>query len=238
MWVRSYPRLGGRLGDRLDQAVNLSTMSGDKPKPRVKRLSADELTDQRREEIRHAAVEVFAERGYREASIAQIAARLGIGHGTIYRYFKNKRAIAEFVIQHALTRFASVMAEEQPGATDSVAEYRAQVERICERLFNLLTEDPDIGRMIFVVAPEVDDELRAQIADAFTFVAAGTEQYLLNGIEKGFLDPELDTQATSFLLNSVILEAGRQLQRAADSAKESRRWIAAGCRLMFDGIAK
>jgi len=194
------------------------------------------LTDQRREEIRHAAVTVFARHGYRDASIAQIAAELGVGHGTIYRYFENKRAIVGFVMSHSLAQLAEVVIQERADETQDIGQYRAQVERICKKLFALLCDDPDIGRIIFVVAGEVDTEIRLEIESGFALMAASTEQYLINGIAKGFLDPGLDTAATSFLLNGVILEGGRQLLRSANPAAESARWIDAGCKLMFDGI--
>ena len=48
----------------------------------------------RTKEILDAAYKVFSEKGYHDAGIADIAAELQIGHGTIYRYFKNKADIA------------------------------------------------------------------------------------------------------------------------------------------------
>lgn len=40
--------------------------------------------------IRAAALEVFSERGYKGATMSEVAARAGIAPGTIYRYFKDK----------------------------------------------------------------------------------------------------------------------------------------------------
>lgn len=49
------------------------------------------LTAHRQEEIAAAATCVFAGRGYRETDVQVIADRLGVGKGTIYRYFPTKR---------------------------------------------------------------------------------------------------------------------------------------------------
>lgn len=46
--------------------------------------------EERRRQILRAAVEVFAERGFAEATISEIADAAGLAHGTVYLYFKSK----------------------------------------------------------------------------------------------------------------------------------------------------
>jgi AcrR family transcriptional regulator len=48
------------------------------------------LADARRNQILDAATKVFAEKGFHDATIRQVAKRAGIADGTIYLYFKNK----------------------------------------------------------------------------------------------------------------------------------------------------
>jgi AcrR family transcriptional regulator len=55
------------------------------PDPRVRRRA------DRRQEILSAAREVFSEKGYESASMAVIAARVGVVEGAIYRHFPSKR---------------------------------------------------------------------------------------------------------------------------------------------------
>jgi TetR/AcrR family fatty acid metabolism transcriptional regulator len=53
--------------------------------------SAPRLTrEEKRANIVDAAVEVFAEKGYRSARVSDIARRAGVADGTIYLYFRNK----------------------------------------------------------------------------------------------------------------------------------------------------
>src|SRR3954466_11583336 len=56
------------------------------PAPPRRRLSAAE----RREQILGAAMEVFAERGYQEASMVEIARAAGITPAVIYDHFASK----------------------------------------------------------------------------------------------------------------------------------------------------
>ncbi|MGI6033539.1 MAG: TetR/AcrR family transcriptional regulator [Coriobacteriales bacterium] len=55
-----------------------------------------------RETLLKAALEVMAEKGYAEATIDDIAKRAGVSKGLAYYHFRNKRAIAEEIIQNGL----------------------------------------------------------------------------------------------------------------------------------------
>lgn len=208
----------------------------EKDTSKTPRLSAAQLTEQRRDEIYHAAVKVFAEHGYRDASIAQIAAEMGAGHGTIYRYFKNKRAIVEYVIQQSVLQLTPVVEAEPPDAATTLAEYREQVGRIGRRLFETFIANTDLGRVLFFVVGEVDSELRKQVAKMYDFFTAATEQYLINGVKRGFIDPAVDTFITAAALNSLIFEGARRLEFAEDPSAEADRWIATAQRLLFEGV--
>jgi len=51
------------------------------------------LPERRREEILKVATQEFARRGYPGTDLQEIADRLGVGKGTIYRYFGTKEAL-------------------------------------------------------------------------------------------------------------------------------------------------
>lgn len=218
------------------RAITLSVLTGKTAKQPTRRLNAAELTESRREEIAEAAIKVFAEHGYRDASIARIAARMGAGHGTIYRYFENRRAIAEYVLNRSLLRLTTVVTDEPPDASGSAVEYRAQVERIGRSLYDLMIAEPDLASVVFFVAGEVDSEMRDQVQSTFDVVAEVTERYLHNGIDKGFLDAALDTFTTASAIVGMIFEGARRVHLADDARVEGERWVAAVVRLMFDGI--
>ena len=47
----------------------------------------------RRQEILDTAMELFAEKGYEDTSMADIARRMGVVQGLCYRYFDSKRVL-------------------------------------------------------------------------------------------------------------------------------------------------
>jgi AcrR family transcriptional regulator len=80
---------------------------------RHKRPTKDDVVSAfRRDQILSAAHGVFAGRGYREATVGDIAEAAGIAKGTLYLYFKSKDAIYWAALHrgldqlHALTRTA------------------------------------------------------------------------------------------------------------------------------------
>jgi AcrR family transcriptional regulator len=191
----------------------------------------------RREAILDAAHTVFARKGYAAAGIADLAGELGIGHGTVYRYFGNKRDVAQAVLDRALTRIAEVVTAEDPSGTGDLAAYRAQVERIGHRLYDLFASDPALARLVFVDLAAVDDGLRERLLAAYETFAAYTAAYLRNGVTKGFLRKDLDVDTTARIVNGIIFEGAAQVARVEDPRSLRDRWVRATVALMFDGIA-
>src|SRR5580704_13150602 len=58
-----------------------------------RRPTHDALRASRREEILEAAVKLFAKHGYADADTQLLADELGVGKGTLYRYFPSKMAL-------------------------------------------------------------------------------------------------------------------------------------------------
>jgi AcrR family transcriptional regulator len=196
----------------------------------------DDRLDRRRAEILEAAFDVLAEKGYRDAGVADIAERLGIGHGTFYRYFESKRDVFEHVVRDAMARLAGVVADEDPSATDTIEAYREQSIRIGHKILRLFSEDRALARIFFHEAVAVDDELTELVYGAHDAFAEFTASYLRNGRDKGFLRADLDPEVTARAINGMIFAAVAQLARPGGRPFDGEGWIAAIVSLMFDGV--
>ena len=87
----------------------------------LKTQSREEKAETKRQLILEEALTVFAEKGYHGANIADIAQRLGMGHGTFYRYFLNKHDLFVGVLD---------VAEPRPDLTAAYAERIAAFRRL------------------------------------------------------------------------------------------------------------
>ena len=195
-----------------------------------------EKAEEKRSLILDAAVEVFAKKGYHAANIADIAQKLGMGHGTFYRYYENKLDIFRHVVAHVVTRVATTVALESPTDANDIATYRGQVERIADALLALFLEEKHVAKLLFVEALGIDSELDAQLDAAHEIFADTTEAYLVNGVKKAFLRAELDTATTARAINAMIFECVRRAAASRDSKKTARVWTRAVVNLLFDGI--
>jgi AcrR family transcriptional regulator len=188
----------------------------------------------RREEILDAAQRIFATKGYNETGIADIAAELGIGHGTFYRYFENKQDIAMQVLDRAILDIAASIADEDPHATDNVEDYRAQTLRIMHRMFDLLEQRPQAFMLLHTQSVAIDTEATQRSFEAFSTY---TSAFLRNGVDKGFLRQDMDVEITAQVLVGLIFEGTRRA--IAENAERElwTRWIDSGVALMFQGVA-
>ena len=190
-----------------------------------------------RREIIDAAFECFAERGYHGTAVADIAARVGVGHGTFYRYFENKRDILVYLVGLTVGRIQEALGAEDPTAPDTLEEYRAQAERIGAALFDVFVSEPDSARLYFVEALAADRELTDQMLAAQELFAELGARYLRNGVEKGYLRADLDVATTARAINGMIFAGALLVPTTGDPAGERDRWIASITSLMFQGIA-
>lgn len=198
-------------------------------------VRAAQRAERRREDILAAAERVFAEKGFHAAGIADIAAELGLGHGTFYRYFDNKQDIANRVLERVVARIAAPALSEDPEASETAAEYREQTIRILEGMFDLIEREPQVMRFFHGESMVVDSDGLASAVDAYS---GYTARFLVNGVAKGFLRPTLDVEVTAQALVGIMLEGTRRALSASDRTEARRRWIDAGVALMFDGIAR
>jgi AcrR family transcriptional regulator len=193
-----------------------------------------ERADLRREEILDASERVFARKGYHDTGIADIAEELGLGHGTFYRYFKNKHDIAVQVFDRINMRFAKIGLADLPEETNTLAEYRAQVQRILQRWLALGNDEPHVLRFFHEHAMTIDMNRMTMMVEQYVVF---TMRFLANGVAKGFLREHLEIRATAEMLVALIFEGTRRALIAPD-AEARRRWCEAGMTLMFDGITK
>lgn len=189
-----------------------------------------------REEIIDAAIEVFAESGYHEAGVADIAKKVGIGHSTFYRHFENKRAILDEVINTVIMRAtAALAAENAPQAADTLNAYRDQVARIAAALAGI-TNDLNVVRLILVEAASIDTDLRERVDALFDFAVTVTAGYYEHGRDRGYLRADLDTTATARAVVGMILGLAMMGLNPALDTDVRAASVAAATRLMLDGI--
>ncbi|NNH71509.1 TetR/AcrR family transcriptional regulator [Nocardia uniformis] len=204
-----------------------------KPSSRIERRKAE-----LRQEIIDAAFALFAEQGYHATGIADIATELGIGHGTFYRYFSNKRDIIDHVIDDLAARIVEALGTDNaPDAATSLAEYRMQIERIGRALNVIFLEDRRVAQLLLFQATGIDKELTMRLYGLLDTADMLTAGYLEHGVDMGYLRADLDTRNTARAVTGMILAAILHGMRDPDENAMSDMTQAIR-RLLIDGVRK
>ena len=189
-----------------------------------------------RAEIVDAAFAEFSQRGDHQTAIADIATRLGIGHGTFYRYFRNKRDILEHVVDELVARLeAALSAENAPDVPTTIGEYREQAERIGDAIGEIFEADPRAARMLLLEATSIDAELTDRVLGLFDLAGETAAEYLRNGVRRGYMRADLDIANTADAITGMVLAAVLRALRSGPDPAARRRSQEAIVRLLMDG---
>jgi AcrR family transcriptional regulator len=142
----------------------------------------------RRDEILAAAREVFLERPFEDASVAEIAARAGCVEGTIYTYFRSKRELLDSLL---VAFYDRLIADVEAGLA-AIVDTRARLNYLVARHLQIAIDDPAFARLIVRESrghgPYFGTQLHALNRRYGQFLV----RTLRDGIERGELRRDLD----------------------------------------------
>lgn len=168
----------------------------------------------RKQEILHAAIKVFKEKGYDKTSISDIATSLKISQGLCYRYFKSK----EEIFESAVDVYAGYIADKM-------------IEVLCDPGLNLLekiSQIPDFGD-IEKENREYYEIFHGQGTDSFhdrlslnicKKVCPHVQKLLAEECEKGTLRLKDPKTAASFM---VFGQLGILLDKEIEGGEKNRK---------------
>lgn len=178
-------------------------MNSDRPAVKARRgagrpAQTTEEFDARRRVLVSAAYEVFAEKGYHDSGIADIASRVGAGHGTFYRYFQNKREILDHVIDYAIERAMDSISFEDFESAANPAELRQQLIQLSNRLFTQLIDvEPHLPRMLLLESAAVDEALLQRGLGLMEMAIVTIADALRGAQARGLLREELNCNSAA-----------------------------------------
>lgn len=143
----------------------------------------------RKAHIIACARKVFARYGYTKTNVAMICQQAGIGRGTLYQYFANKKAVFEAIIDDLSAKAAQIVDEEVKPVRTKEEFFHHQCERLA-RIIQLIRADRDFARVAFGVASEFP-KIKGEI-DQFFIGLLRKEMEL--GQRMGIISPGVDTE--------------------------------------------
>jgi len=99
--------------------------------------------DDKRVRILSAAVKVFAQKGFYNAKVADVAKNAGVADGTIYLYFKNKDDILISIFEEEMEKFI----DEIKGVTAVETGSLAKLRRFIHAHLDLVQRNPKLAQV-------------------------------------------------------------------------------------------
>lgn len=115
-----------------------------------------EKTENKRERILLAAVEVFTRQGYNRARMEEIAETAGIGKGTLYEYFDSKVQLFHEMIIRSWDEYSDSF------TADAIHElsFEETIREIVKGHFTFSKEKKKLARILFWDTEIMDEELK------------------------------------------------------------------------------
>lgn len=202
-----------------------------------------ELLENNRRDILLTAGKVFAEKGYYNTRISDIAEELQIGHGTIYRYFRNKQHLFSRLLDLIIAGVSEIVQAEDPDSSQTIDDYSRQIERIGWSVFRFFAENRELANIVFyfeAISISKRDKITNRKIEKFSgLLEMYNAGYIENGIKKGFLRNDIAVQETARAINAMIFEAIRRIftSREKQWEKSAQLWIKTIQGLMIQGMS-
>ena len=188
-------------------------------------------------DILDAAFMEFSERGYHQTAISDIAKRVGIGHGTFYRHFENKRDILQHVISETMQKIMALLTgDNAPQAVNNIEEYRQQCERISEQLRTFARENPLTLKLLLLEATSIDTEMTHFVQNLMQMAGMMTANYLKHGVDLGFFRANLDCENTGHNIIGMITNGALRFLANPEDVEGLKKYGISIIDLIVDGM--
>ena len=142
-----------------------------------------------------AALELFAEQGYANCSIAQLASHSGISKGLMYNYFESKEALLKAIINEGIHEILEYFDPDHDGILTT-----EELTGFVSKIFSSIRENQKFWILYIniVLQPRVQEYLEGQ---PFSNVMDQYGPMLIDYFtKKGFKDPALEMLTFSALI--------------------------------------
>lgn len=177
-----------------DRSIKNSNMS-----PRTKE-QFETIREEKSLHIMQSALEVFAEYGYANSTISQIARHASISKGLLYNYFESKEALIDAIINRGFDEMLALYDPDNDGVitVDEMESYIRQVvailkeRRIFWKLYYQLSMQPDVFKRLEVRIKEMMEPIMKMTVAYFESM--------------GFENPLMETMLFSALMDGIAID--------------------------------
>ncbi|MFI9052722.1 TetR family transcriptional regulator [Streptomyces sp. NPDC053427] len=188
----------------------------------LRRVPVQQRSAQRLARILDACAELLEETGYEDLSTRAVAGRADVPIGSVYRFFPNKRAMAEALARRNLDAYADRITARLTAPADEPLEWRRAMDVVVDEYLAMKRTVSGFALVEFTVpAPHAPRPANYEVADRLLALLAGPLG--LDAAEEGL--------RTAFLVGVETADALLQLAFRTDPAGDPT--IVAECKVLL-----
>jgi AcrR family transcriptional regulator len=179
-----------------------------------------EYKEEARTRILAAANQVFGEKGYRQATMDDVAKTLGVSKGALYLYFASKEELFEALCRTEPLAFKEILYStfsENKEPLESAGEF-------FDRMLKRYGSDSGLSFEIFSEASH-NPSLRRVLKKTQDDYAATLMSYLEEGRKRGLIDKELDLRSITYTLIALWNGIETLIVTGLPVADARRAWL-------------
>jgi len=173
-----------------------------------KSTSHQRLIEERRNQILDAAALLFARKGYKGATIREIAREAGVAEGTIYNYFDSKHDLLISLPQRiSWPMVSSFVRSARSQGPDTVADDEEQMVQLLQASMGSIQQHTDAVKVLLAYIPFMEEEIQSQFLEQTTLFFTrifDLEGFLQSRIEAGTFR-SLDTAIAARAFVGMVL---------------------------------
>lgn len=162
----------------------------------------DNIPDEKRIRILEAATNEFAERGYYEASVSEIAKKSDISVGAVYKYFDSKQDLFLTIADYSIVRMENLLL----GLAKADEDVLIKVEKILREIISASREQSLLIKLYNSMTAINDKALAERFA---TEMESMTSRIYIEAIKEGQKNGEIradiDPAVAAFLVDNLFM---------------------------------
>jgi TetR/AcrR family transcriptional regulator, fatty acid metabolism regulator protein len=166
---------------------------------RMKKRKTLQAGNKKRQLILKVANEVFAEKGFQETTISQIAQKASIAEGSIYDYFKSKEDLLFSIPEERMEKFLSGLRAHLKGIKGAPSKLR----KLIWYQLDFYERNPDYTRILLL---DLRQNPRFNQSRAYRMIRQYSK-IILEIIEEGKKEKEIRKEVDPYLLRDLLLGA-------------------------------
>lgn len=175
----------------------------------------DKIPKEKRDRILNVAMKEFADNGFENTSIQQIAKKAGISVGSIYKYFENKETMFSMVVHEGMSSLEELLMS----LADSSEDILVKAETIIRALLKYSRKNPELIKLYCQLTTSDKSEFLNGISQRIEAVSASIYTVTISKAqETGDVRDDINPAFFAFLLDNIFMML--QFATACDYYKE------------------